>query len=144
MVPNRELIQKLNNQREELLNQLQIQKADVLSEQILLLKKYYKHLLFAYTSQFIDGDFQVNDFNITVQDGMIASQQLTIDNSQLTAEFEVSGLHERRNNELLAYDKSEFDHRWIVFSFVYNTNPEMIESLFLESIEEIQLKMFEV
>jgi hypothetical protein len=51
-------------------------------------------------------------------------------------------LENRKSNELLAYDKAEYDHRWVVFNFIYNTEPEMIESLFMENIEEVQRKVF--
>ena len=139
MVPNKELIQKLTVQHEDLLNLIQIQKADILAEQISLLKRYYKHLLFAYISQFLEGVFEVRDIKFEVSDGMIV--QISGINLDLIS-MQSSSLQQRRNCELLAYDKSEFDHRWIVFCFIYDTHPEKIEKMILESIEEIQLKVF--
>jgi excinuclease UvrABC nuclease subunit len=137
MVPNKELILKLNTRYEALLNELEFAKADRLSEQISLLKRYYKNLMFAYTSQFISGEFKVGERRVVINKGLIeeiASEDIVI--NPLHNELD------RKNNELLAYDKSEYDHRWIVFDFVYNTEPEMIEGLFMDNIVKMQKKIF--
>ena len=140
MLPSKEIITKLNIEHEALLNDLEFNKADELLTQINLLKKYYKHVLFFYTSQFIEGEFQICDYKVFIKDGMIDF----IENKAQRYDFgeRDSMLDLRKNNEILAYDKSEFDHRWIVFSFLYDTQPNYLEQLFLENVIYLQKKVF--
>ena len=145
MLPNKELIDKLNFEYEALLNDLEFQKADTLKGQISLLKRYYKHILFFYTSQFIEGKFKVGKHELTIKDGMICevgqavchSVQSVCHSGRMTVQSE------KKKNELLAYEKSEFDHRWIVFSFLYDTQPQFIEKIFMENVVELQKDIFQ-
>jgi excinuclease UvrABC nuclease subunit len=156
MLPNKDLIQKLTQQHADLLDSLQFQKADNLSTQISILKKYYKYILFVYVSQFLDGKFEIRDFIFFVTDGLIvdivrtSKQDTYSKNLNNLININVDeyycltkpSLSQRSSNELLAYEKAELDHRWIVFNFVYDTKPEILEKLFLENIKEIQSKIF--
>ncbi|MCL2065008.1 MAG: hypothetical protein FWG98_11665 [Candidatus Cloacimonetes bacterium] len=146
MLPNKELINKLNIEYEALLNDLLFQKADDLTKQIELLKRYYKHVLFFYTSQFIEGDFKIQENQITVSEGMIIEGMINKEKIKYSCPQSENIPYnldfKKKNNELLAFDKSEFDHRWIIFNFLCQTQPDYIEQLFLENIEKIQKSVF--
>ena len=138
MVPNKEAIQKLSLKHDELMNELEFLKAENLKNEILLLKKYYKNLLFSYTSYYIAGEFKLNDCTLFVKNGMI-DEVVSPDGYLKLYHPELSY---RRSNELLAFPKDEYDHRWIVFNFVYNTEPDVIEGLFMENVVELQKNIF--
>ncbi len=151
LVPNREVIQKLTAQRESLLNELKFIEADTLIEQIKLIKLYYKNILFLYVSQFINGEYKLNlrdgklFCRLVICDGMI-KELITEDKNNIRMNQYLniyeSDLSIRRTNELLAYDKSEYDHRWIVFSYLYDTEPDIIEAILIENIADIQKELF--
>ena len=138
MLPDKKLIIRLEAEKEALKDNLEFLKADHLSEQISLLKRYYKSLLFFYTSQYIEGEFKINDTTLFVEQGVIKE---IVANNDYVELFHPS-LSNRKNNELLAYDKSDFDHRWIVFDYIYETYPEQIESLYIDNLQELQEKIF--
>ena len=138
MVPNKEAVQKLNMKHDEYLNELEFLKAEKLKSDILLLKKYYKNLLFSYTSYYITGEFKLNNYTLFIKEGLI--DEIVAPNNYL--KLHNKDLSYRKSNELLAFPKDEYDHRWIVFSFVYSTEPETIENLFMENVMELQKKIF--
>jgi len=138
MLPNLEAISKLQTQHDALQDNLDFQQADDLQDQITLLKRYYKNLLFSYTSQFITGEFKLNDMTLFVKDGLI--QEIVAPERYLKLTH--PDLSYRKNNELIAYNKSEYDHRWIVFSFIYNTMPEYIDEIFKDNVIDVQKELF--
>jgi len=144
MIPNKALIGKMIAEHEALLNDLEFEKADTIKSKITLLKKYYKNILFCYTSQFIIGEFDVCGNTIKVVQGMIYEivSKDTKNSSTCICVEERDRFNYLKNNELLAYEKSEYDHRWLVFDFLYNTKPEYIEELFMENVVHLQKKMF--
>ena len=120
LMPNKELITKLEIECEALFNDLEYQKGEEVKEQIRLLKRYYKHIMFFYTSQFIKDEFEVKERKIDVDNGMISRIDDISFISCITKD------DSKKENETLAYEKSEFDHRWIVFDFIFNTVPERL------------------
>jgi excinuclease UvrABC nuclease subunit len=134
ILPNKEVINKLLQECEICKEDLQFIKAEKLLNQISILKKYYKNILFAYTSNEINGDFKVNDFTLIIQNGMIKE----IIGSEIYLEFSHQDLDFRKPNELLAFPKDEYDHRWIVFSFIYDTNPNLLEDIYMDNVVSIQ------
>ena len=138
MVPNKEAIQRLNIKYDQHLNDLEFVKAENLKNDILLLKKYYKNLLFSYTSHYITGEYRINDSSVFIKNGLI--EEVVSPDGYLKLIH--PDLSYRRPNELLAFPKDEYDHRWIVYNFVYNTEPETIENLFMENVVELQKSIF--
>ena len=138
IVPNQEAIHKLNEHYEALSDDLEFASAEVVGTYISLLKRYYKNLLFSYTSQFIFGDFKIGDTTIFVKEGMITE----IVSKDRYVSLKHTDLSYRRRNEFLAVEKSEYDHRWIVWNFLYQTQPKLIEELFVDNIVELQKAMF--
>lgn len=138
IVPNKEAVLKLNSEHDSLLNDLQFFKADALNSNISIIKKFYKNILFTYTSQYICGEFKINNFTLITNNGVIEE----IVSSEEYLDVMKSDLSFRKENELLAYDKSEYDHRWILFNFLYQVNPDLIENLFVENLVFIQQKIF--
>ena len=115
LMPNKEIIDKLNEEHEIMLENLNYPMAENLKAQIDLLIKYYKHVLFFHTSKYIEGTFELKNQKIEINNGVLSSYNKLIDDY-------------RKENEALAYDKSEFDHRWIIFDFIFNTNPDYLIS----------------
>jgi len=138
MVPNKEAILKLEQNYQTLKDALQFHEADALETQIDLLKRYYKNLLFSYTSQYISGEFKINNATLFIKQGMI-QEIVAADRFLQLPQVDISY---RKPNELLAYAKHEYDHRWIVFSFIYNTMPDYLETLFLENVVDLQKEIF--
>jgi len=138
MVPNKDAILKLEQNYQTLKDALQFHEADVLDEQIDLLKRYYKNLLFSYTSQYISGEFKINNATLFIKQGVI-HEIVASDRFLQLPQVDISY---RKPNELLAYAKNEYDHRWIVFSFIYNTMPDYLETLFLENVVDLQKEIF--
>jgi excinuclease UvrABC nuclease subunit len=138
MVPNKEAVQRLHESVENLKDDLAFTQADILSDQIFTIKKYYKNLMFSYTNQFITGKYIIDGFTIDIKDGMICE----IVSPKVHTHIYTTDLSYRRANELLAYQKAEYDHRWIVFAYMYDFHPHLIEKLFMDHIVELQKDMF--
>ncbi|MCK9328648.1 MAG: hypothetical protein PHY08_05215 [Candidatus Cloacimonetes bacterium] len=151
LIPNKQVVEKLKTKQEALINDLQFFQADILTEQIKILQRYYKIILFSYVSQFINGEYELylNEglllCKLIINDGMI--KEISIENKNNHKENQYfyicdTDLSNRRNNELLAYEKSEYDHRWIVFNFLYDTEPDVIEAILVENLQYIQQNLF--
>lgn len=152
LIPNKEIINKLIEKKESLLDDLKFIESEHISNQILNIQRYYKNLLFCYVSQFIDGEFTItinigkNLCKLIVREGMIEELIRYSDNTEEYIEdylnIAQSDLSNRKDNELLAYDKSEYDHRWTIFRFLIDTEPDNLENILQNNIEEIQKYIF--
>jgi len=138
MVPNRELLNKLKEQQKLLFQELKFNEGELLGRQISLISRYYKNLIFSYISPYINGEFPLRNETIVIDQGMI--KEIISENDYLEIK---NDLHiKKKNQEILAFDKSEYDHRWIVFNYFFHTDSQLIEHLFKENVVNIQKKLF--
>lgn len=132
MTPNFHILKDLKQNIEQYEDELNFSQAEELTKQVGIIESYYRQLLFLYCSRRINYEFNFLGYNLTIRSGLIAQ----IRKDEVSQTFSKEDLP--RDNELLAYNKDELNERWIIYTFIEKSNPEMIKSLYHSTVQEIQ------
>jgi excinuclease UvrABC nuclease subunit len=130
---NEQLENELLNKEKQYLESLQFKEAEIIKEQLKLLRKYYHYLEFFHIVKKMNFTFTSYGKKVT-----IASGQIT--------ELEVNGEHyffpisqpEYRENEHFAIEKTYLDEAWIVFQYLKLQKENILEQWYRESLQALK------
>ncbi len=137
LLPNINILKDLKKRIHLLEVDLLFEEAEIMLLKKQFIEKYYRQLLFFYTSRFINKTLKVQDFSVIIENGMIKNIKKK---NHLIYTNHVEDFP--RDNELLCFNKHETDQRWIVFRTIEKSEPKYLQSLLKENYQDIQARIF--
>ena len=126
---NQELIDKVKDQQEKLLENLEFETSEKLKEQLQVIEKYYDLLKFLHVTKKLDTTLSYENKTIKITNGLISEMN---DNNKI---WRFDNLQpDYRNNEFLAHDKSQFGERLIIYSHLMKNKLDSIDEIYNKSI----------
>ncbi|MCD4796283.1 MAG: hypothetical protein K8R49_03810 [Candidatus Cloacimonetes bacterium] len=134
--PDDDLIKKIEKEHDDLSNELQFTKADVIKKQLEIIKKFYDLLKFFHVTKNLSIEFPEKEKSFKTENGMLSE---IIENNR-------SGFIDRpeieyRENEFLAFDKIQFPERWIIYQHLKKNERKIIDKIFKRSILKMKEKL---
>ncbi|MBN2461249.1 MAG: hypothetical protein JXB60_06540 [Candidatus Cloacimonetes bacterium] len=133
---NKELLQKLHNQRRRLFDDLQFDRAELLQKQIEVIERYYRMIFFLHIAKNLDMEYSDSEGEYSIHRGIIT--WISVGGKDM--EFPCPA-PSYRDNEYLAIDKSCLDEMWIVFEYLLPTQGDFFAKIYLNSRNRL-LKLF--
>ncbi|HHE37359.1 MAG TPA: hypothetical protein ENL20_02165 [Candidatus Cloacimonetes bacterium] len=129
LFPNFKILENIDQKREELSQNLEFQKADLVQKQSYLISKYYQILKFLHTTKSIEMEFSENNIFCKIKKGKLSE----LNENGVIQYFESAELNYRKN-EKLALEKDQLDEMWIIYDFLHKTYPKEIDKIYSKSI----------
>jgi len=127
--PNEKGISKIKMKKEELFDNLQFEKAEILKKQKENILKYYDFLKFFHVTKSLNTIFSENKTTFEINNGMLL-KVIKDDKKTYFPEFDI----EYRENEYLAHEKNQYAERWIIYQHLKKNKLEKINEIFRKSI----------
>jgi len=134
LLPNKNILEKIEQKRNKLSQNLEFKKADLLEKQERMIKKYYQILKFLYTTKSIEMEFSEYNISCKITKGKISEME----ENGIIQYFDAAEL-EYRKNEKLAVEKAQLDEMWIIYDHLKKTYPKEIDKIYSKSISTTKL-----
>ncbi len=136
LLPQTKLIKRLKKEYQNLLDDLEFSKADLLIRKIRVLEKYQDNLNFLKVTKDLEMDIIDEKTEIQIKNGlidlMIIDKNPEIIHSQIEIELDY------RKNEVLAVNKDQYDERRVIYSYLKKKYPKMIKEIIKNKNDDIE------
>ena len=129
------ILSRLSRTYEELYDDLEFEKTEILKLQKKLIEKYYKVLKFLHIVKNLTLEYEEKGVKYSIKKGVIVKMSKG-------KEFYYFGYQtpEYRENELLAINKNQLGESWIIYNHLKKKYSQKFNNIYLESFSKIKSK----
>ncbi len=136
LIPDFGWLDELRQKADRLMDDLDFEKADILTKQIRLIESFFDNIRFLHCTKQIEGTVLLGDRECRIRYGLLQS----IRKDGVEHIFQSDTPMQYRENEKMAVDKTQYDERRAIYLWFLRNEPEKIGQWMDRGIEFIREK----